>query len=74
MQSSELLSRTTPRYDVPVTRMELLRRCSSGPRSGSNTAAKNQNQKPFIARNVYTNKELFLAEEHPQPPDVYRVW
>lgn len=39
MQSSELLSRTQLRYDVPVTRMELLRRWCSGPPSGSNTAA-----------------------------------
>ena len=40
MQSSELLSRTQLRYDVPVTRMELLRRWCSGPTSGSNAAAK----------------------------------
>lgn len=40
MQSSELLSRMQLRYDVPLRRMELLRRWCSRPTSGSKTATK----------------------------------
>lgn len=55
MQSSELLSRMQLRYDVPVTRMELLRRwCSAAPSSGSSAAV--GTEEPQLTRDGWRSR------------------
>lgn len=72
MQSSELLSRMQLRYDVPLRRMELLRRWCSRPVSGSRTATKKTTRTtdgfslivPLSAEiKTICNQQLFINRE-----------